>query len=97
VRFLRALFLGHVYAATDKSADAVDAYRAALVIVPNAQSARVALMNALVRRGDRLAALEIADAVQTRAGTDRDPWSMYWQGDFRFFPAMITRLREQTR
>lgn len=97
VRYLRELFLGHVLWALDRRDDAVAAYRAALAIAPAAQSARVALMNALVMRGDRAAADALAEQIQTEVGTGVDPWWVYWQGQYRLHSAAIGRLREMAR
>jgi VWFA-related protein len=97
MRYLRQLFRGHVLSARDRSEDAVAAYRAALEIWPGAQSAQVALMNTLVRRGSMAEAQTLAERVQTAAPTQSDPWWMFWLGDQRFYPAIIARLREMGR
>ena len=65
---------------------------AAHVIVPEAQSARVNLMNALLLRGDIAAAQAVADNIEVAPRT-ADPWWTYWLGDFRWFPADVTLLR----
>ena len=64
LRFLDHLFRGHVLVALDRSDAAIAAYRAALVIGPSAQSARVALMNVLLARGDRQEAEALAERIQ---------------------------------
>ncbi len=61
LRFLDHLLRGHVLVALDRSDAAIAAYRAALVIGPSAQSARVALMNVLLARGDRQEAEALAE------------------------------------
>jgi hypothetical protein len=94
IRFLRQLFRGHVRGAMGQPADAVTAFRAALTILPGAESARVALMNSLVMVGDQTGALALADVIQTIRPPDVDPWHLYWQGDYRRFPDAILRLRE---
>jgi tetratricopeptide (TPR) repeat protein len=97
VRYLRDLFLGHVLSALDRRTDAVAAYRRAMAIAPGAQSARVALMNTLLFRGERAEALALADVVQTADGQAVDPWARYWQGDLRFYRAALSRVREMAR
>jgi VWFA-related protein len=97
MRYLRQLFRGHTLDALGRKGDAIDAYRAALVVVPGAQSARIALMNLHLRRGDRAEALALAESVQTAPATQPDPFWSYWQADFRFYPALIARVREMVR
>ena len=65
--------------------------------LPAAQSARVALMNALVLRGDPAEAEGLAQHVQTEVSTDMDPWWMYWQGQYRLQPQAMARVRELSR
>jgi VWFA-related protein len=97
LRYLRHLFLGHVLWALDEHDKSVGSYRAALTILPAGQSARVALMNALLMRGDRDAAEALAEQIQTENATDRDPWWSYWQGHYRVHPLAMARLRELSR
>ena len=95
--YLRQLFLGHVLWALDRQDDSIQAYRAALKLAPSAQSARVALMSALLMRGDRAGAEALSEQVQTSVDDLIDPWWMYWQGQYRFHSAAMTRLREMSR
>ncbi len=97
VRFLRDLFRGHVLIALGRTAEALDAYRAAVAILPGAQSARVALMNALVASGDRPGALALSESIQATPASDADPWHLYWPGDYRRFPQELGRLRALVR
>jgi tetratricopeptide (TPR) repeat protein len=97
VRYLCDLFRGEVLDALGRPDDALAAYRAALSVLPDAQSARVALMNAFFRRGDRRNAQVLADGIQTAAENDGDPWWWYWEGDYRFFAGAIARLRDELR
>jgi hypothetical protein len=48
-------------------------------------------------RGNRDGAAVLADAVETAAEGDFDPWWRYWQGDFRAFSGILARLRELAR
>ena len=97
VRFLRDLFRGHVLIALGRTAEAVDAYRAAVATLPGAQSARVALMNSLVVSGDRPGALALSESIQTTPVSDADPWHLYWPGDYRRFPQELAHLRSLVR
>jgi tetratricopeptide (TPR) repeat protein len=95
--YLRHLVRGRVLDALGRTEDAAAAYRAALLLYPDAQSARVGLMTALQRLGDRAGALEQAERVQAAGRDAVDPWWRYWQGDYRLLATVFTRLREQGR
>ena len=100
VAFLHDLFTGHSLTALGRHGDAIAAYRSAVRRLPRAQSARVSLMNTLLLGGspdDRVEAEALAEAIQTDRTPFTDPWWIYWQGDFRFYPALIQRLREFRR
>jgi Tfp pilus assembly protein PilF len=96
-RYLRPLVLGHVLLARDQAAEAADAYRAALEVMPSAQSARVGLMNARLMQGDRGTAEGLAESVQAERNTEIDPWWTYWLGQARLYPVVMARLREMAR
>ena len=93
LRYLRELFRGHILTALGQADAAIAAYRAARAIFPDAQSANVALMNALYTHGDRREAETLSEAIQAAARDAADPWWSYWQGDYRYYPAVIGRLR----
>ena len=97
LQYLQQLILGHVLWALGRHEPAIAAFRQAGTINPTAQSARVALMNALVLRGDRQEAEVLAQRVQTEQTTDMDPWWMYWQGQYRMHAQIMARLREMSR
>jgi VWFA-related protein len=88
------LFRGQVLESLGRNAEAITAFRAAVAAFPRSQSANVALMNALVRAGARDDAKAIAERIQTLGGGDDDPYWMYWSGDFRFYSAAMSRLRD---
>jgi VWFA-related protein len=97
LRYLQQLFLGHVLWHLKRSDEAMAAYRAAQAIVPDAQSARVALMNALLLTGDREGAEALAEQVQGGKTEQMDPWWAYWQGQYRMQPQAMARVRELSR
>jgi hypothetical protein len=86
-----------VLSALDRPDEAVAAFRTALASSPGAQSARVALMNALLMRGDRMAAEALAEQVQSESSAELDPWWSYWQGQYRLHPLAMARIRELGR
>jgi tetratricopeptide (TPR) repeat protein len=92
--FWRQLFRGKILDDLGRPADAIQAYRAALAIAPEAQSARAGLMNALARTGQREDARVIADAIASARADAEDPWRIYWQADYRWFPTLFSRLAE---
>jgi hypothetical protein len=97
LKYLRQLFLGHVLSALGRGNEAQAAFRAAEAIVPTAQSARVAQMNARLMNGDRTGAEAMAEQIQSETRDEMDPWWMYWQGQYRLHPAAMARVRELGR
>jgi hypothetical protein len=97
VRYLSELVRGQILGALGRDGDAAAAFRAALAEWPGAQSARVALISLLVRRGERAEAAALAESVETASDEQFDPWWMYWLGGFRRYPADVAALRELVR
>lgn len=97
LRYIRQLVLGHVLWSLNRRDESIAAFRAALAIMPSAQSARVALMNALLLQGDRPGAEGLAAQVQAETTADTDPWWSYWQGQYRLYPYVMARLREMSQ
>lgn len=93
MRYFAALVRGQVLRAKGRLDEATEAFQAALAAWPGAQSARVALMTLLVNRGHREQATALAEAVQTAAVDQYDPWWVYWIGDYRAYPATLEKLR----
>jgi len=94
--YLHHLFRGHYLLALGRLEDGIAAYRFAAGIVPGAQSARVALMNALVLQGDIAAATAAGNDAEIMKTTP-DPWWDFWFGDFRWYPQALKTLREARR
>ena len=97
LRYLGQLFLGHVLSGLGRRDEALTAYRGAVTLLPNAQSGRVALMNALLMQGEQAAAERLAEEIQTDSNNALDPWWMYWQGQYRVHQQAMARLRELSR
>jgi Flp pilus assembly protein TadD len=95
--YLRELMLGHALTTTGRTDEALSAFRRAVALLPGAQSARVALMNTLIVRGERAEADAIAEALQAAPSTVIDPWWTYWQGDYRRYPQALRAAREMAR
>jgi murein tripeptide amidase MpaA len=96
MEYLRHLFKSQVYTSQGKLEEAAASARAAHVVIPEAQSARVALMNALSLAGDASGAERIAENIET-APRSEDPWWTYWLGDFRWYGAAREILRGMAR
>jgi len=92
MEYLRHLFKSHVFTSQDKLDDAVTEARTAHTLIPDAQSARIALMNALALRGDATDAEAVAANIET-APRAADPWWAYWLGDFRWYGDARSALR----
>jgi tetratricopeptide (TPR) repeat protein len=95
--YLHRLFLGLALNGAGRGEEAIAAFREANRFAPGAQAARVALMNALLRAGDRAGADAVAEDIQSGRGAGADPWWTYWQGQFRFHPSAMSVLREMVR
>ena len=95
VAYLWNLVLGQVRQHLGSLDGAAAAFESALTSWPSAQSARVSLMSLELTRGRRAEAGLLAETVQSDS-TDviNDPWWVYWQGDYRAWPAIIGALRQ---
>jgi tetratricopeptide (TPR) repeat protein len=96
VRYLAHLFRGRALEQLGRSSEAVDAYRAALDVIPHAQSAAIALAAArhVSDRADE--AIDIMQA-SFAARPVEDPWREYGFGQFRHWPRYRDRMREALR
>jgi tetratricopeptide (TPR) repeat protein len=91
-------YVAHVYTGLaldglNRRTDAIDAFEAALRVVPHAPSAVMALAADLFladRRAEASARLEEAFA----RPAPLDPWRRFSLGDYRFWPAYLIQLRE---
>lgn len=88
------LLRGRALEAADRLPEAVEAYRTALTEVPNATSATSALVAALTKAGRIPEASRIAEQALTRPAATLDPWTLYVLPDFRYWPTVMTSLRE---
>jgi VWFA-related protein len=93
LRFWRELVRAKTLDGMGRWDETIAAYRAALTIAPEAQSARVGLMNTLARTGRGADARAVAEAIQTASANADDPWWGYWQADYRFFADLVKKLR----
>jgi tetratricopeptide (TPR) repeat protein len=97
-RYLGHLFLGRVLQDTGDRPGAIEQYRSALAIDPDAQAAAVALSEALLLSGRPAEAREILGrAVQaTPRGQPRDAYMSYHLGRSNAAESMLEALRAET-
>lgn len=96
VRYLAHLLRGRALEQTGKAGEAADAYRAALDVIPHAQSASIALAASrhVQDRADEAIAIMTASFAARPA---EDPWREYGFGQFRHWPRYRDRMREALR
>jgi tetratricopeptide (TPR) repeat protein len=92
--YWRALFLGRVSDALGADADAERAYREAVRLFPEAQTARVGLALALFRQHRDDDADEAVLAARRVRADGVDPWETYFEGDARFVSDWIAAVRK---
>jgi tetratricopeptide (TPR) repeat protein len=97
LRYLGHLYSGWTLGALGRTQEAAAAYRAALRMVPRAQTA-TALLLALLARSDQLTEAEAAaEEFLVADVAPIDPWRTYHVGDFPEYPRLVRQLREALR
>lgn len=98
IDYLRHLFRGRALEKSNRLADAIEEYRLATVVVPTAQTARIALASALNANRQRPEAAALLDSALAAPGdVVADPWFVYGAADQRFYPELMTQLRREVR
>lgn len=95
VIYLARYFRGQALERKKDWAEAEAAYRSALTAIPKVQSASIALGALLAKRGARAEAEAVVAANLSARPQPADPWRIYGDGDDRFWPELITRLRQK--
>lgn len=96
VLYLARYFRARAHEYSGKREEATAAYRQALQVVPNAQSASFPLATLLFTAGHRSEAAAIIERA-LRDPIAPDPWRHYQQGGFRSIPHLIIAAREEIR
>jgi tetratricopeptide (TPR) repeat protein len=95
VAYLARFLSGQACEREHRSADAMAAYRRALEVVPGAPSASIALAAQLFLADDHVGAGRVVVASLSSAHAVVDPWQIFGDGDDRFWPELIARLRAE--
>ena len=97
VLYLARLFRGMTLQQMRRDSDAIPAYRGALLVRPDGESASVRLADLLFKAGDRTGAQTVmADALAADTSVP-DPFVELVHGDDRFWPQLIARLRREIK
>jgi tetratricopeptide (TPR) repeat protein len=97
VRYMAHLFAGWALTSAGRPGEAVSSYRAALGVIPNAQSASV-LLTSLLLQNEQLGEAEVVGSeFLAREAVAADPWQSYFLGDAPLYRTLVLRLREALR
>jgi hypothetical protein len=97
LRYLAQFFTALVRERQGRDADAAEAYRAALTIIPGVQSSTVRLARVLFKLGRHDEAAGLADRFFHTPSADPDPCLTYRTGDARVWGADLARLKDAWR
>lgn len=92
--YLARVFAGQAHEALNRPVEAEASYRGALKTVPKAQTASFALAALLFKTNRPGEAAQITESALSVQPQVIDPWREYGTADYRFWPALIGRLRE---
>lgn len=97
IRFIAFLNAGRALEASGRPTDAARAYQQALEIVPDAESATVALTSLQFMGAERDAAVATIDRVFNRRPGPTDPGRLIGYGSFLRWPSLKTAMREAAK
>jgi tetratricopeptide (TPR) repeat protein len=97
VLYLSRYLSGRAWEAKNRPAEAEQAYRRAIAVMPRVQSASVSLAVLLFRRDKRAEASELIERMIAADPIPPDPWREYAASDHRFWPELLAHLREEIR
>ena len=95
LKYLSRYFTGRARQEAGDRGAAINAYRAALQIVPRAESAALALAALTFTSGAREDAFAAVEGALAGRDPVDDPWRVYYVGDFRFWRDFIDLLRKE--
>lgn len=97
IQYLSHFFVGRMFETSGRRVDAATAYRNALSVLPQTQSATMALAATLFLDQKPNEAYELLDASFTAQHRPVDPWRVFAHGDHRFLPQLVAELRAHIR
>ena len=97
LRYLAHFFRGWTHHRLDRREQAERDYEAALGLRPESRQVRALLAAVIADRGDRREAREVLGEFLSRTLPAADPWFVFHQGDYRFWPARVVAMREALR
>lgn len=92
--YLARFFAGQAHETLNHLVEAEASYRGALKTIPNAQTASFTLAALLFKSNRPAEAAQITESSLSARPQPVDPWREYGAADSRFWPVLITRLRE---
>ena len=95
MQYVAHLNAGRALEALQRPEEAMRAYERALTVVPDAESATLALTSLQFSRDDRDAAVTAIDRVFNRAAFDTDPGRLISYGSFLRWPALKAAMRAE--
>jgi tetratricopeptide (TPR) repeat protein len=97
IKYLAQVFTAQALETQKQPDQAEAAYRAALVTIPNVQSAVFPLAAILAEKGKRAEGAALVAAAISASPRPLDPWREYGGGDDRYWPERIAELRKEIR
>ena len=97
LRYLAHFFRGWTLHRLDRREEAERDYEAALGLRPESRQVRALLAAVIADRGDRREAREVLGEFLSRTLPAADPWFVFHQGDYRYWPVRVVAMREALR
>jgi tetratricopeptide (TPR) repeat protein len=95
LNYLSHFLAGRALEALDRPDDAAAEYRKALAIVPQAESATIALASLLFQRNEREASVALIDQAFAAPGAPTDPGRLTGYGFYLQWPAIKAAMRAE--
>ena len=97
LRYLAHFFRGWTLHRLDRREQAERDYEAALGLRPESRQVRALLAAVIADRGDRREAREVLGEFLSRTLPAADPWFVFHQGEYRYWPVRVVAMREALR
>jgi hypothetical protein len=95
--YLAHFFRGWTLHRLDRREEAERDYEAALRLRPESRQVRALLAALIADRGERREAREVLGEFLSRPLPAADPWFVFHQGEYRYWPVRVVALREALR